>query len=131
MIVLDTSALVEYLVGADEVAEAVRGGVAGQRLAAPHAVDLECAAALRRLVHGAKLPADEAERALELLTTMNIRRYDHTGLLGRVWELRHTMSPYDAACVALAELLEGELVTLDRKPAKAAGLRCRVRNLRD
>ncbi len=67
MIVLDTSAMVEPLVGRDAIADEIRGLVVGQRLAAPHASDLECASTLRGLVNGRQLLADEAERALELL----------------------------------------------------------------
>ncbi|ELS54138.1 putative PilT protein-like protein [Streptomyces viridochromogenes Tue57] len=44
----DTSALVEFLVGADELAERVRARTTGHRLGAPHAVDLQCASVLLR-----------------------------------------------------------------------------------
>jgi predicted nucleic acid-binding protein len=128
VIVLDTSAMVEFLVGADPVADRIRGAVAGQILAAPHAVDLECASTLRGLVQGKKLPPDEGERALALLGTMSLRRYGHTPLLARIWQLRHNMWPYDAAYVALAEFLGAELVTLDGKIGKVPGLRCPIRN---
>ena len=37
------------------------------------------------------------------------------------------MSPYDAVYVALAEALEAELVTADRRLAAAPVIRCRVR----
>jgi predicted nucleic acid-binding protein len=130
VIVLDTSALVEFLVGNDPVAERVRETTAGEVLAAPHAVDLECAAALRGLVHGSKLPPDEAERGLQLLGRMKIRRYGHLLLLPRIWQLRHNMWPYDAAYMALAESLSADLVTLDGKMEKVPGLMCTVRNLR-
>lgn len=130
MIVLDTSALVEFLVGADAVAERVREAVAGERLAAPHAVDLECASTLRGLARGGKLPAAEARRALDLLGQMNVRRYEHTALLPRIWELRDNLWPYDAAYIALAETLQADLVTVDRKLAAAPGTRCRIRDLR-
>ena len=130
MIVLDTSAIVEFLVGADPVAERVRAIATEAQLAAPHAVDLECASTLRGLVHGSKLPPDEAERALELLGRMKITRYGHVPLLPRIWQLRHNMWPYDAAYVALAESLRAELVTLDAKLEKIPGLLCTVRNLR-
>jgi predicted nucleic acid-binding protein len=127
VIVLDTSAMVEFLVGADPVADAIRGIVTGEALAAPHAVDLECASTLRGLVQGKKLPPDEAERALDLLGKMSLRRYGHTSLLPRIWQLRNNMWPYDAAYVALAESLSADLVTLDRKIAKVPGIRCAVR----
>lgn len=131
MIVLDTSALVEFLVGADAVAERVRAASIGEQLAAPCAVELECASTLRGLVMGKKLPADEGKRALELLGRMTLKRYDHVPLLGRIWELRHHMWPYDAAYVALAESLRVELVTVDGKVGSVPGLKCIVRNLRD
>lgn len=127
MIVLDTSALVEYLVGTDAVAELVRSEAQSMPLAEPHAVDLECASALRGLVQGGKLPADEARRALGLLASMSIRRFDHVAHLPRVWELRHNMWPYDAAYVALAEALDVDLVTVDRKMVGVPNTRCTVR----
>jgi predicted nucleic acid-binding protein len=131
VIVLDTSALVEFLVGADRVAEAVRAATAGERLAAPHAADLECASALRGLARGGKLPDGEGLRALDLLGRMNVRRFDHVLLLPRIWELRHNIWPYDAAYVALAEMLDATLLTVDGKLATVTGLRCTVRNLRN
>jgi predicted nucleic acid-binding protein len=131
VIVLDTSALVEFLVGADQVAERVRTAVVDERLAAPHGVDLECASTLRGLVLGGKLPADEGRRALDLLGSVNLRRHRHVPLLPRVWELRHNLWPYDAAYVALAEVLHADLVTVDRKLEGVTGVRCVVRNLRD
>jgi hypothetical protein len=67
------------------------------------------------LVMGKKLPADEGKRALNLLGRMTLTRYDHVPLLGRIWELRHNMWPYDAAYVALAESLRVDLVTVDSK----------------
>jgi predicted nucleic acid-binding protein len=112
------------------VGHRVRASVAGERLAIPHAADLECASALRGLVRGAKLPADEALRALGLLRRMNLRRYGHAPLLARIWQLRDNMWPYDAAYVALAESLDAELVTVDAKFELVPGLRCAVRNLR-
>jgi predicted nucleic acid-binding protein len=131
VIVLDTSALVEFLVGGDEVAERVRAAANGEQLAAPHAVDLECASTLRGLVISDKLPADEGKRALDLLGMMTLKRYDHIPLLRRIWELRHNMWPYDAAYVALAESLSVELVTVDSKLGGVPGVKCVVRNLRD
>ncbi|GDY33260.1 type II toxin-antitoxin system VapC family toxin [Gandjariella thermophila] len=131
MIVLDTSALVAFLVGADALGEKVRAASAGERLAAPYAVDLECASTLWGLVRGGKLPADEARRALQLLGVMKLQRYDHVPLMSRIWQLRHNMWPYDAAYVALAESLGVDLITIDGKLTRIPGLFCAVRNLRD
>jgi predicted nucleic acid-binding protein len=131
VIVLETSAMVEFLVGADDIAERVRAAVTGESLAAPHALDLECASTLRGLVQGRKLPADEAARALELLGGMRLTRYGHVPLLARIWQLRQNAWPYDAAYVALAESLNADLVTVDGKFELIPGIRCAVRNLRD
>lgn len=47
-------------------------------------------------------------------------------LLSRCWELRQNLTIYDAAYVALAELLDAALVTADIWLSKAPGRRCRV-----
>jgi predicted nucleic acid-binding protein len=47
-------------------------------------------------------------------------------LAPRVWELRGNLSSYDAGYVALAEYTAATLVTLDRRLARAPGLRCTV-----
>ncbi|MGW4030572.1 type II toxin-antitoxin system VapC family toxin [Streptomyces sp. NPDC004838] len=130
VLVLDTSALVALLVGSDSLADEVRAHAASHVLAAPHAIDLECASVLRGLARGKKIPDAEAERALNLLGRMALRRYEHMPLLPRIWQLRHNMWPYDASFVALAEHLQAELVTIDAKFAGAPGIRCKVRNLR-
>lgn len=47
-------------------------------------------------------------------------------LVDRLWELRENLSGYDAAYVAAAEHLGVELVTADRRPNAAPGLRSGV-----
>jgi predicted nucleic acid-binding protein len=126
VIVIDTSALVEYLTGRDARAGAVRAGFAGESLAAPHAIDLECVSSLRGLTLGKKLPQHEAQRALRAFRKLRIERYPHQALLPRIWELRDNMWPYDAAYVALAEQLQARLVTIDGKFTRVPGLRCTV-----
>jgi predicted nucleic acid-binding protein len=42
----------------------------------------------------------------------------------RAWELRGSVTYYDASYVALAELLDAPLVTLDPRLARAPGPRC-------
>ena len=55
------------------------------------------------------------------LADMPIRRYPHDILLTRVWDLRHSLTAYDAVYVALAEALDAPLITRDRRLAGAAG----------
>jgi predicted nucleic acid-binding protein len=47
-------------------------------------------------------------------------------LLPRVWQLRDSLTVYDAVYVALAEALDASLVTRDRRLANAAGHMARV-----
>lgn len=127
MIVLDTSAMIEFLLVRDDVGLRVREAVSDTAVAAPYAIDLECASVLRGLTLGGKV----AEDAIELLDRLNLRRFDHAPLMRRVWQLRHNMWPYDAVFAALAEYLDVPLVTLDKKFAGVPGIRCEIRNLRD
>lgn len=130
MIVVDASALTDFLVGSTELADRVRDELGGERMAAPHGIDLECTSALRGLVLSGKLGATDADRAVGLLCRMPLRRYSHTPFLPRIWELRQNAWPWDAAYVALAEMLDVDLVTIDGKISRIPGIRCRVRDLR-
>ena len=47
-------------------------------------------------------------------------------LLGRVWDLRDNLSSYDAAYVALAELLNVPLLTRDARLARSTGHAARI-----
>jgi len=44
---------------------------------------------------------------------------------GRIWELRHNATSYDAWCVAIAEALKLPLATLDKPLAKSNGVTCK------
>lgn len=118
MIVLDASAVVELLVdeaGSRDLRERVLG--AGS-LHAPHLVDTEVQHALRGLVRGRKLTADRATDGLRDLADLALLRYPAHPLADRTWELRSSLTSYDATYVALAERLECPLVTCDRKLAR-------------
>ena len=54
-------------------------------------------------------------------------RYPVFSLLDRVWELRDNLSAYDASYVALAELLDCNLLTADARLSRAPGIRCSMR----
>jgi predicted nucleic acid-binding protein len=43
-----------------------------------------------------------------------------------VWELRENLSAYDASYVALAELLDCDLLTADGRLSRAPAIRCAV-----
>ena len=51
-------------------------------------------------------------------------------MLQRAYELRATVTVYDAVYVALAEALDCPLLTADARLARAPGPRCQVQVLR-
>jgi predicted nucleic acid-binding protein len=68
-----------------------------------------------------RLPPGRGQEALEDLRDLPLSRYPHDFLIPRSWELRPTLTAYDAAYVALAELLGAPLLTCDSKIASAPG----------
>lgn len=64
-------------------------------------------------------------QALEDFADLPLDRYPPSPFLERIWELRHNLTAYDAAYVALAEALAVPLVTRDAALARA-GHRARV-----
>lgn len=82
-------------------------------------MDLEIAQVLRRYVRSAVISADRGAAALSDLVDFPLTRYPHFVLLTHVWQMRHGLTAYDAAYLALAEALDARLVTRDRALAKA------------
>lgn len=95
-------------------------------LHAPHLVDLEVIAVLRRRAVAGDLDERRADLAIRDLTDLPVIRYPHLPFARRAWELRHNLTPYDAAYVGLAETLDCALVTGDRRMAASPGIRCAV-----
>ena len=122
MIVLDASAAVQALLNDGQA----RLLVAAESLHAPHLVDAEVLSALRRLVGAGTLTADDGARCVNTWSGIGVIRYAAGPLLERIWELRQTISAYDAMYVALAEQLDCALVTADDRLSGAPGLRCAV-----
>ena len=90
----------------------------------PHLLDIEVASALRRLVAGQRVESLRMKQALRRLLELPAERYPHGPLLGRIWELRHNFTAYDAAYIALAEAADAVLYTCGEK--LATGHRARV-----
>ena len=122
MIVLDASAAIEWLL------KSPAGTKVDRRLFAfppvtlhvPHLLDVEIAQVLRRYVREKMMTASRGEEALQDLSDLPLNRYPHDILMPRVWELRAVLTAYDAAYVALAELLDAPLITCNRKIALAS-----------
>jgi len=91
---------------------------ANETLHAPHLIDLEIEQVLRRYVRFAIISAERGTEALTDLVDFPLTRYPHFVLLTRIWQLRHGLTAYDAAYLALAEALDATLVTRDRALAR-------------
>jgi len=122
MIVLDASAAVELLL------QTAKGAPLAERLLAPdasvhapHLLDVEVAQVLRRFVAHGEVDAERARQALADLVDLPLQRYSHVLLMPRIWELRHNLTAYDAAYVALAEALGATLLTGDARVLRAPG----------
>ncbi len=128
MIVLDSSAAIDYLLGLEPQAAWVERRLddAGWALHAPHVFDVEVVSGIRRLVLRQKVPAARGAERARLLVDLRLRRYPHVQLLDRVWELHPSVTPADACFVALAEALNVPLVTTDERLARVRGLRIPV-----
>ena len=126
MIVVDASVLAPALADDGPDGDRARDRLRGEVLAAPEVIDLEVASVLRRAAAANRLPDRRALLALKDLVDLPLRRAAHRPLLRRCWELRHTVTSYDAAYVALAETLGITLVTADAGLSRASGIACEV-----
>ncbi|MFO1076191.1 MAG: type II toxin-antitoxin system VapC family toxin [Planctomycetota bacterium] len=126
MIVVDASAAVEMLLGTKLGLRVEEVALATDALHAPHLLDAEVLQVLRRFVARKQLAAARAAEAVEDLAAFPLRRHAHLGLLGRVFDLRHNLTAYDAIYVALAEALDATLLTCDKALAQAAGITAAV-----
>ncbi len=124
-LVVDASVLVTAILSHDVAAERLRERL--RQIAswvAPHHIDLECMSAWRSMFLRGLISRGDFTSATEYLTDAPIRRYATWGLNGRIQELAPSVSIYDGAYVALAEISGLTLLTCDQRLARASGPRC-------
>lgn len=122
MIVVDASVILEALLaGADASAVEDRIFSRKETLHAPHLIDLEVLQVLRRYVASKDMTARRGLEAVTDFLDLPITRYPHEMFVPRIWELRHNITAYDAAYVALAEALPARLLTRDGRLASSSG----------
>jgi predicted nucleic acid-binding protein len=117
VIVLDASVLTDFLLGRAPALEALERELSGREhepLHAPELIELETLNALRRLALNGRVTDRRATEAASDLAHARMIRYPHAPLRERVWQLRHNLTAYDAAYLALAEALDDPtLMTAD------------------
>ncbi len=127
MIVLDASAALELLLNTPAAARVARRVLdPRESLHAPHLIDLEVAQVLRRWERKGELALARALEAFDDLADLPLTRYPHQMLLPRIWGLRDNATAYDAAYLALSEVLGATLVTCDSALASVPGHTARV-----
>ncbi len=124
-VVLDASVLVSALTDSDPMGSWARQHLRTHPLAAPHFITVEAANALRRAQMRGRISQDVAASAYADLLQTPLELYPFRPFADRVWELRETVTAYDAWYVALAEALGTPLATLDKRLANAPGPTCR------
>ena len=126
MIVVDAPLVFEYLSGG-ETAERIeeRFVEEGLLLHAPELFPVELLSALREREAAIDSP-ERIAAILEAILYLPVQLYPHSAFLPRIWELRHNITSYAAAYVALAEALDVPLLTRDRTLAKSTGHDARI-----
>jgi predicted nucleic acid-binding protein len=119
--VIDASVAVEWLLRTGR-APRIDSHVAGHELVAPEVIDAEFVNALRKRERLGLTTAARATQAVWRWVTAPVERVPHLGLVVGTWRLRHNLSACDAMYVTLAQSLDCQLVTTDRRLAAAPDL---------
>lgn len=130
MIVVDASILANAIGDDEDDGDAARSELrAAGDLAAPDLVDVETVAVLRKRWLARAISDERFDAAVADLQRWDFERVPTLRLVRRAYELRATVTAYDATYVALAEALGCELLTADQRLAGATGPRCSIRVL--
>ncbi len=127
MTVVDTSAVVDFLLGIGVAADVERLLEREEPLAAPDVLVFEVLAVLRREALREVVPEPRAAAAVEDLGDLSIDLFPSLPLRTRAWALRRNLTAADALFVALAEELAEPLATKDAALAAEASKHAGVR----
>lgn len=127
IVVVDASVVVSALVDQGPVGQWSEQWLRSGTVAAPHLLPVEAANILRRAALRGDISPDTASLAHADLGDLRLELFSYDVIAARAWQLRENLTQYDAWYVALAELLDAELVTLDERLARASGPLCGFR----
>jgi predicted nucleic acid-binding protein len=127
VIVVDASIILEVLLRTKS-SQAIEKKIfsRGQTLHAPHLIDIEIAQVLRRYTSAGDITPERGAEAIQDLRDFRISRYSQEILLSRIWQLRTNITAYDAAYIALAEVLDAPLLTRDSKLSRSPGSTAKI-----
>jgi predicted nucleic acid-binding protein len=124
-IVADSSVVVAALIDNGPHGDWAEDVLAGGLLLAPELILVEVTNVFRRLERAKLIATPEANAAQDDLMQLDIELFPFEPFAGRIWELRHNVTSYDAWYVAIAEALKLPLATLDEPLSKSDGVTCK------
>lgn len=124
MKIVDASVVVAALVDSGPIGDWAEHQLRAGRLSAPHLMPVEVAGVLRRAELARDLSPHISALAHADLLDLPADLYPYEPFAERIWQLRTTVTTYDAWYVALAESLDAPLATLDGRLSAAPGPTC-------
>jgi predicted nucleic acid-binding protein len=124
-IVADSSVVVAALIDSGPHGDWAEEILASGLLLAPELILVEATNVFRRLERAKLIATPEANAAQDDLMQLDIDLFPFEPFAGRIWELRHNVTSYDAWYVAIAEALKLPLATLDEPLSKSDGVICK------
>jgi len=112
-LVVDASAIVPFVTDEQGSRDLAPLLAAGHELHVPAVCDCEVVGGLAKQVRSGWVSGAIARDALIDYVSLPIARHLHLGLVARTFELSANFAAADASYVALAEVLDARLVTLD------------------
>lgn len=119
-LVIDASAMVDYLVGSP-LAARVAERIADNEILVPAHFDAEVLSALGRLHRGGDLSEAEVEARVALTGRAPFHRHLLAPLLEGAWARRHNVRLVDALYIELASQVGAAIITTDSGMAAASG----------
>ena len=119
---MDASAVIAVLAESGSDASWVAAVMSKDELAAPAVMPFEVSEVLRRQSRAGRIEPGAATAAHRQLLDLRVELWAHGPMAGRAWQLRDNASYGDACYVALAEMLDAPLVTLDRRLVRSASV---------
>jgi predicted nucleic acid-binding protein len=126
VIVLDASVAVEIVLRSEYGSRALDCVERELGVHVPEHFHIEALSALRKKSLLGELAELRAAHSLSLLRRLRVVRFPVLELSDAIWELRHQLTAYDAAYLALARRLDAPLLTVDGGLAAAARAEGRI-----
>ncbi|HQV57728.1 MAG TPA: type II toxin-antitoxin system VapC family toxin [Ilumatobacteraceae bacterium] len=118
-LVVDASAIADLLVDADQ-GSWVKAQIANHELFAPELLVAEVISVLRGWVRSGELTVERGAGALDDLVDLGIGMCPLLPLASAAWRWRDNVSSYDAMYVGLANELDLQLLSTDKRLCRAA-----------